>query len=706
MSDLDQFRATYFQECEELLGDLEEHLLTLQDNNDDIETLHAVFRTIHSIKGGGGAFGFERLVNFSHTLETLLDMMREGQVPTTKSNVETCVLASDIVADLVHEAQHGSALPAEHESAMLGSLQELISQAGGDAGLDNDDEDDTAFNAEIGFEPVLIDISDKEEDASAPSAREAFDGPNTRYDISFIPRANMLELANEPLLIFRELRELGEVEVTADQSNIPDIDAIGPETAYLSWQIKLVSKCPTERVREVFEFVEDDCDLKISSQMVEEKKETAPPPALTEKEKKLSQPSGGSPAAGGGAKAPPTVNSVRVDLNKLDNLVNMVGELVITQAMLLQQVSLLPSDQYPDMVRGVDELTQHTRGLQEGVMAMRAQPVKSVFARMPRLVRELAAKTGKKIKLTMIGETTEIDKTVIEQLSDPLVHMLRNSADHGLETPEERVAADKPEEGNIYLSAEHRGGKILIQIRDDGRGINRKLVMAKAIEKGLVEENNDLSDEQIDNLILQPGFSTASEVSDLSGRGVGMDVVVKNIQSLGGHVKLSSETGKGSCFSMTLPLTLAVLDGMIVRSGKQRFVIPLSNIVESLSPQRKDINTIAGDDENLVLFIRGDYLQIIQLHKIFGIGSAQDDLESSLIVIAETDGGSRVGLMVDEIIGQQQVVIKSLEDNFNSIDGIGAATILGNGEVSLILDLAGLKNVADARLASPGERAA
>jgi len=383
--------------------------------------------------------------------------------------------------------------------------------------------------------------------------------------------------------------------------------------------------------------------------------------------------------------------SIRVDLDKIDRLVNMVGELVITQAMLGQQASGFTVESHPELIQGLQELSHHTRELQESVMAIRAQPVKALFSKAPRLVRDLSSKLNKQARLVMSGENTEVDKTVIEQLSDPLTHLIRNALDHGIETPEERMAVGKPAEGTIHLAAEHRSGRIFIEIQDDGRGIHRERVLAKAMEKGLVEPGQQLTDEQIDMLIFAPGFSTASEVSDVSGRGVGMDVVRKNIQDVGGRVVVQSIPGAGSRFILSLPLTLAVMDGMLVQVGGQRYVLPLTNIVESLRPTPQQARSLV--DVGDVLTIRGEYINLMALHAIFGIPGAITDPTKGLVVIVETEGGERVGLLVDELLGQQQVVIKSLDSNFRPVHGISAATILGDGRVALILDVSALRQM-------------
>ena len=383
------------------------------------------------------------------------------------------------------------------------------------------------------------------------------------------------------------------------------------------------------------------------------------------------------------------VQSIRVDLDKIDRVVNMVGELVITQSMLTQQMDETLRARYQELVRGLEVLAQTTRGLQDSVMAIRAQPVKSVFSRMPRLMRELASKTGKKIKLETIGENTEIDKTIIEQLSDPLTHMIRNSADHGIESPEKRRAAGKNETGTIRLSAEQAGGNILIVVEDDGAGINRERVLQVARDRLVVGPDQQLTEEQIDQLIFAPGFSTASEVSDISGRGVGMDVVLSNIKKIGGSVHVKSWTGKGTRMTLRLPLTLAVLDVMLVKVAASPYVIPLSSIVETIQCSRANFSRMPTGGQ--VLQVRGEYVQVVDLAARFAMETDADDA-SRFVVLCEAEGGVKVALVVDDIIGQQQVVIKSLEENFQSIDGIAGGTILGDGNVALIVDVQGLKS--------------
>jgi two-component system chemotaxis sensor kinase CheA len=483
------------------------------------------------------------------------------------------------------------------------------------------------------------------------------------------------------------LRRLGGVGIEVDASKLPSLSALDPEAAYLSWVFTLDTGAPQSAIHEVFEFVEDDCDLLVRSLEASAPIVTAAAPERANGPLVASVATVAEPAAA----VPVATQSIRVDVDKVDRLVNLVGELVITQAMLTEQGTLLPADNYPALIQGIEALAQSARELQESVMAIRAQPVKSVFARMPRVVRDLAATLGKEVRIVTAGEMTEIDKTVIEQLNDPLTHMIRNALDHGIEPPDARVAAGKPRQGTIHLSAAQRSGRIVIEVSDDGRGINREKVLAKAQDRGLVTPSASLSDEEIDNLIFLPSFSTADVVSNISGRGVGMDVVKRNVQSLGGRITVHSRFGAGSRFTLSLPLTLAVVDGMVVSVGKETFIIPLTAIIESLRPQAADIHPVVGRGD--VLALRGEYLPLIPLHKCFEIAGAISDPCRGIVIVVQSESAGRVGVMVDELLGQQQVVVKSLEANYDAVDGISGATILGNGRVALILDIARLREI-------------
>jgi two-component system chemotaxis sensor kinase CheA len=760
MSELDDFKATYFDECTELLTELEEQFAAIEAGERDADRLNAVFRAIHSIKGGAGAFGFSGLVGFAHAYETLLDYVRDGRVEMSDDVVALCIRANDIVADHVNAARSAEALPADYGAHEKGRFDALCRGEAVDAD-GNEVGGEPVEDFDIEFTPVRVDIG------AAPAENDAFEAPPFaapagHWEIRFAPHQALYARANDPLLLLRELAALGEMSVRAVVADIPALADFEPFGVYCTWEISLVAPGITQgQIREVFEFVEGDCDISIvelgvgaaaiepapgeealpetvarepdflsladdeigavgvsalasgledaglegdafvdsSVPSFAELAEAIKPAAVDETVRPVAPvPEPAAPAAVP-TSAPPAddaerrggggVQSIRVDLDKVDRVVNMVGELVITQSMLTQQMDETLRARYTELVRGLEVLAQTTRGLQDSVMAIRAQPVKSVFSRMPRLVRELAVKTGKKIRLETIGENTEIDKTVIEQLSDPLTHMIRNSADHGIETPEKRLAAGKQETGTIRLSAEQAGGNILIVIEDDGAGINREKVLQLARNKALVAADVQPTDEQIDQLIFAPGFSTADAVSDISGRGVGMDVVLSNIKKIGGSVHVRSWPGRGTRMTLRLPLTLAVLDVMLVRVAESPYVVPLSSIVETIQCSRAPFERVPSGGR--VLQVRGEYVQVIDLAQRFGMPT-QADPESRMVVLCEAEGGSKVALIVDDIIGQQQVVIKSLEENFEQVEGIAGGTILGDGNVALIVDVQGLKS--------------
>jgi two-component system, chemotaxis family, sensor kinase CheA len=723
VDDLAELKQLYFQECEELLGEVERHLMALDEGTGDENTLHAAFRALHSIKGGAGAFGLQRLVDYAHVFEALLDKMRSNEIPVTPDRVKVLLRAGDVLTDLIRSMQSGTELPQDRETEMRTMLEALARGEAPGAVV-------VAPAAPITPAPAVAVAA-----APAPTPAPAAAPPpepmpaNRRYRIAFAPRADMFKRANEPLLLIRELGGLGMIMVEADQSDLPGLDDIDPDAAYLRWTIELETPASIDAIREVFEFASDDCDLEIGDLSPPAADEMAPTPEAAsavadepvesavepQSEATVAADDGAPPAESpakpvgaevaavtpaktaqlpakeGAASSTPQVSSIRVDLDKLEKVVNLVGEIVISQAMLTEHLGGLPTDRFGSLIKGIEELSQHTRSLQDSVMAMRAQPVKSVFQRMPRLVREVASATGKKVRLVLNGEETEIDKTVIEQLYDPLVHMIRNSVDHGVETPAEREAAGKPAEGTVRLSAGHAGGRILIEISDDGKGINRERVFQKAVAKGLIPADLSLTESQIDDLIFLPGLSTAEQVSNISGRGVGMDVVRSNIQRMGGRVSIRSTPGQGSIFTLTLPLTLAVLDGMTVRVGDEIYVVPLANIIESLRPTSKDVRALAGGGE--VLLIRGEYVPLIYVGRLFGVPCAASDASKSLVVLVEAGPGDKVGLVLDEIVGQQQVVIKSLEANYQALPGLSGATILGNGRVALILDVPGIHGI-------------
>ena len=761
---MDSLRQIFFQECEEQLAELESGLLEIQGGGTDPEIVNAVFRAVHSIKGGAGAFALEDLVRFAHVFETVLDEVRKGRLTTSDNVIETLLRSADVLSDLVRVARDGGTVDEARIHTCSDELAALSGVPAPDAGEAEEGLDD------IGFTPVTVALP-VFDDLDVTAEPEG----GTEYTIVFKPYPSLYGHANEPVVLLRELSRLGEVTVTCDTSAVPPLDEIDPEGSYLSWTIQLKTEQGEDEIHSIFEFVDGDCELAISDgsgstasaepvddeieallarvrgevegapgadatsedsadaafgsfgtsdplmgqpEAVEIEQAEQPEPAAPAPQPAASnpapQPLAEKPgnAQPGAAKAPaPAKNdkaaateaaqTIRVDLDRVDRLMNLVGELVINQAMLSQRLSEAGLSRSSEFATGLDEFEQLTRDIQEGVMAIRAQPVKSVFQRMPRLVREVAAATNKKVRLVTEGEGTEVDKTVIERLADPLTHMIRNAIDHGLEKPEVRAAAGKREEGLVRLSATHRSGRIVIDIADDGAGINRQRVRAIAEEKGLIQPNAQLTDEEVDNLIFLPGFSTASTISDISGRGVGMDVVKRSIQALGGRVSISSRPGEGSTFTLSLPLTLAVLYGMVVSVADQTLVVPLTSIIETLKPRPGDVHGFGGDSR--VIGLRNNFVPLVDVGRELGFRSEAADPGAGVALLVESDGGGNSALLVDAIQGQRQVVIKSLEANYGRVPGIAAATILGDGRVALILDVDAV--VAGSRVGNLGQEA-
>lgn len=703
---LDEIQQIFFQECEEGLAMMEASFQTVRDGAHDGETINTIFRSVHSIKGGAGAFGHERLQAFTHQYETLLDLVRNGTRELTPELLATIVAAFDMLTDHVAAARDGGQPPADE--AMLARLSAAC--AGETAAALAEpvaDEVEPSPPADDGFDDIFALIADDmaAEEASPP-----------RWIVTIRPGAGALDHGSEPLLLLRELERLGGTTLEADLSQLPDLEQLDPDRSYLAWTMAVPGSVDEQDIRSVFDFL-DACEVVITQEGAEaESPEAAEPtaeapvapapvidapvppapvvpaPAAAPVSSPVAAPVAPAPAAvvqhpaaaqsapAAAATVAPPAQTIRVDLDKLDRLVNLVGELVITQAMLAQRLSEHNLTALPEL----SDLDHLTRELQESTMAIRAQPMKTVFSRVPRIIRELEGETGKRVRLDVEGEMTEIDKTVVERIGEPLTHLIRNAVDHGLELPADRIAAGKPDVGVVRLSATHQSGRIVITVADDGRGIDRARVRAKAIERGIVSPDAQLSDEDIDNLIFAPGFSTAAVVSNISGRGVGMDVVRKNVQALGGRITVNSVFGKGSSFSLSLPLTLAVVDGMIVTVGDQTFVVPLSHIVESVRPTEGAVNRLGG---TAALFdVRGAYLPVHRIADQLGIAGAERDAERAVLIVVESDGGQAV-LMVDTIQDQRQVVVKSLEANYKAIDGLAGATILGDGRVALILDV-------------------
>jgi two-component system chemotaxis sensor kinase CheA len=718
--ELSQFNDAFFEEASEHMTNIEDGLLQLEQRPTDLDLLNTIFRSAHSIKGVAGMLGFSAVAQFTHKMETLLDQLRTNKLIVTPPVADLLLKCTDCLKALIGAAKGG-----DHpdETLVAGLERQLAEYAAG-----NVPSAESAVHAASAVPPRDTAPVQSGSPVSPPAT------PHYQFTIGWTPPGNIFQIGLDPLQVIKDLRNLGTVShLKADASRLPDLSAMDPERCYLSWSLVLDTAKTQEVIESVFEFVKEDSILSILDTTPDPPMAIAPVPAsppecagthvkplgeilvesgavtpedLTRalsQQKKVGEilveqqmvtpqqvaqaleTQKQAEAAAQAKKADTT--TIRVDTAKIDRLINLVGELVITQSMLTDLGKHFSLAKMPLLLERMAQLERNTREIQERVMGIRMLQIGTAFQRFPRLVRDLAQKSGKKIQLMTAGEETELDKSVIESIGDPLTHLIRNSADHGLEPPDERVAAAKPEVGTIKLNAFHEGGNICITVEDDGRGLNRDRILAKAVKQSLIQEGEKLPDEQIWQLIFNPGFSTADKITDVSGRGVGMDVVKRNIEALGGTVGIKTTPGKGTLFTLKLPLTLAIIDGMTVRVGKELYIIPLVSIVESIQPRSDTIRTIIGQAE--LINVRGAYHPIVRLHHAFHIEPEHTDLLDSILVIVETEG-ERVAVMVDELVGQQQVVIKSLEKNFRKVQGIAGATILGDGTVGFILDVRGL----------------
>ena len=688
--DLSQFHQVFFEESFEGLQVMESSLLELDCESVDSETINSIFRAAHSIKGSSSTFGFTEVAEFTHVLETLLDQVREGSRQLTPDHVDLLLQSVDCLRGMLTSLQASEPVDTEQSKVLIQAFHDILEGREPAVASTESDSVATATNTST--------TEESEKDSASESE-------TITWHIQFIPDANLLRTGNEPLRMFRELAEMGELEVHADVGKVPDLNALTPEECYLSWDLYLSTTQPKSAIDEIFEWVVDDSDITITASAGLFGDQPKPPTKVVEAQaeqivetKQAEKAADKTPTAK--APAQPAANkssestSIRVSIEKIDGLVNLVGELVITQSMLGQLGTEFDMSKLQKLQEGLAQLEHNTRELQESVMRIRMLPISFTFSRFPRMVRDLSKQLGKKIELKLIGEQTELDKTVMEKIGDPLVHLVRNALDHGLELPKDRRAAGKPETGTITLNAYHQGGNIIIEIIDDGKGLNREKILAKARANGVIGEGEVLSDDQIQELIFQPGFSTAEKVTDVSGRGVGMDVVRRNIQELNGSIEVKSVEGEGSTFTIKLPLTLAILDGQLIDVGSQTFIIPLVSIVESLQPDMKLVNHVAGGCD--VFRLRDEYIPIIKLWEVFDVEPRSKDMSESLLVVVEV-GNAKVALVVDDLLGQQQVVIKSMETNYKKVDGISGATILGDGTVSLILDITDLIHMAGVR---------
>ncbi|WP_196137321.1 chemotaxis protein CheA [Aliikangiella sp. G2MR2-5] len=701
--DLRQFHQVFFEESLEGLDTMEQELLNLEEDSDK-ENINTIFRAAHSIKGGSATFNFKEVSDFTHVLETLLDEMREGARPVTKEVVDLLLRSVDCLRGMLNRIQDGDSAGNEH-TELIDMFNRLL---GGES------------NSSAGGE-TIANLGNQEQEGREKNSDEML------WKIQFVPQSYILETGNEPLRMFRELKAFGALKVHADLSQVPEFEELNPESCHISWNLELDSEIDKESVMEVFEWVEDDCELTISQISVADSRQSLNKEKFShadqseqssielstdiEIEENLEETSTSSlqPTAVAvdttmvttektksfvADKKAASTASIRVGIDKVDTLIDLVGELVITQSMLSELGDNFSMSKINQLVSGLSELEQNTRELQESVMRIRMLPIGFVFNRLPRMVRDLSTQLGKKIHLEIKGESTELDKTVMEQIGDPLTHLVRNALDHGIELPEERVDSGKSAEGTLTLNAFHQGGNIVIEVSDDGKGIDPEIIYKKAVDKGLITDGVEMPPEQILSLIMEPGFSTAEVVSDVSGRGVGMDVVKRNINNLGGSVDIESEPGKGTVFTIRLPLTLAILDGQLIRVASEVFVLPLVSIIESVPYSTTDISRIAGDMP--VYKLHNDYIPILNLVDEFEIKQPMASVDEGLLAIVEGEN-RKIALRIDELLGQQQVVIKSLETHYKSLQGVSGATILGDGRVSLILDIVGLSKRASER---------
>lgn len=658
--DLTQFHNTFFAESLEGLDAMEAALLALDAGSTDAELVHTIFRAAHSIKGGAATFGFTDVAAFTHVAESLLEEVRSARRAVEPELTELLLRSVDCLRNMLGRSRAGQPV-ADAESEALRA--ELVSLVSGES---------SALTA-----------------VAAPYAAVV-----SGWEIGFTALPHLLQTGNEPLRLFRELQQLGRLEVVrafvldGAPAQLAELD---PTKCYLGWELRLHGAVARADIDAVFDWLDGDCELVVkplaTAPAASAVAAASPPTAAA------SAPAQPAPAVAVSAMPnQPTAatsegSSIRVGIDKVDALINMMGELVITQSMLSEIGETFQLSQLERLREGMLQLERITRELQESVMRIRMLPIGSIFNRFPRLVHDLERKLDKRVKLELHGEHTELDKTVLEKIGDPLVHLVRNAIDHGLESPAQRKAAGKPETGTLKLNAYHEGSNIIVQISDDGAGLNHAAIVAKAQQRGVIGAGQELSDAEVAELIFQPGFSTADKATDLSGRGVGMDVVRRNVRDLGGSVSVRSVSGKGSTFTIALPLTLAIIDGLVTAVGGERYIVPLISIVESLRLHKDLVRKIAGGGE--VFLFRDAYLPIMRLHRAFNCADAVTDVERGIVVVVEDDG-RRVGLLVDDLLGQQQAVVKSLEAHYRRVQGVSGATILSDGSVALIVDVGGV----------------
>ncbi|MBL8446519.1 MAG: chemotaxis protein CheW [Zoogloeaceae bacterium] len=744
--DMSQFYQVFFEEAAEHLASMESLLLALDLDNPEAEDLNAIFRAAHSIKGSSGTFGFSDMADVTHVLETMLDKIRKGEAAMTSDMLDASLVAGDVLKNLL-AAHRGEEEADEVAAAKIRERLEKLCAAMEPGVVTSAAESKESGSAspqvsrfDVSFVPdgpvaqdqgqlmLLLGESDGIygvellEPGPDGAWRLRIDGNISAEKLSslmeFVARSGTVAVcpADQALKVESAYGFFADEESVSDgqsngESNSPS------EASDQSWGLFDAAafgsgKSPVVRVADENEAYGFFDSIVVEPSYSNELKATADLPRETLNAGQSGfgvKPAGSTESSVGMAKVAPIVaaeakkisqerpgpkpaakaaagdNSIRVSVDKVDQMINLVGELVITQAMLQQSASTMDPVIYERLLQGLSQLERNTRDLQESVMSIRMLPISVVFTRFPRVVRDLSQKLGKKVELKTLGEGTELDKGLIERITDPLTHLVRNSLDHGIEMPEKRKAAGKSETGTITLRASHQSGNIVIEVSDDGAGLNRDKILGKARERGL-SVSDSMTDSEVWQLIFEPGFSTADQVTEVSGRGVGMDVVKKNIAAMGGKVEIESVFGVGTRMTVRLPLTLAILDGMSIAVGDETYVIPLNYIVESLQPSPGQIRTMAGSES--VIQVRGEYLPVIPLHKLFGCNNAVHDYGIGIMIVVESDG-SKAALFVDGLLGQHQVVIKSLEANFRRVQGISGATIMGDGKVALIIDVGG-----------------
>jgi len=654
---------TYLTEAEELLATIEQSALSLAENESPAEAVNQLFRAFHTIKGSGAMCGLVQVSGFTHHVETLLDKVREGALAVSPELGDLVLSAADQIKLLLAVEQGGKPVAAESNQRLIDRISELSDSA----------------------------VTPNHPAVNVPTPESECEGGVTErtWAIRFHPNPNLLACGGNPILLFRDLKKLGPCEIVGHTETVPALDQIQPELCYLWWSITLESTADANAIRDVFLFVEDGANLDIESlgetlqQAAERIARTEAPARSTASQVRVDGP---APAGEGIKKALVKESTVRVPAARLDRLVNLVGELVMNQSRLAQAASQAGAQELANPVQEMERLVAELR---EDVLGIRMLPIGTIFGRFRRLVHDLSTELGKEADLVTEGADTELDKSILDQLGEPLVHLLRNSMDHGFGCPEERTAIGKPRRGTIRLAAEHTGSDIVITIEDDGRGIDRAAVRRKALEKQLIAPGANLSDKEILNLLLLPGFSTAAKVTSVSGRGVGMDVVKKQIDALRGSLSIASEEGKGCRVSITLPLTLAIIEGLLVQVGVDQFIIPMAAITENVELHRAQRNSNNGRN---VVAVRGELVPYIDLRNLFQMDGEAPAIEKIVLVRHEDQ---RVGLVVDCVLGTHQTVIQSLGHFLRKVNVVSGATIMGDGRVALILDISAVVRFAE-----------